>query len=151
MLLAADEALQALLGETPAPRCMRLLLPSLPASDEVAAERAAAAGAAAATSEAAVLQAAIRNLARTIGRLGRASAQSFLPEILSGLFVSFRHASADVRKAVVFCLVDLWLVRSAPPPPQAKRSSCQNWTIVIFVLVLSGWYARLNWLFALTG
>lgn len=31
-------------------------------------------------------------------------------QLLPGLFAAFQHPRPDVRKAVVFCLVDMWMV-----------------------------------------
>lgn len=57
------------------------------------------------------LQAATKHIGRVISRMPRAEVMPLLqPHLLPGLFEAFKHASADVRKATVFCLVDLWLV-----------------------------------------
>ena len=57
------------------------------------------------------LQAATKHIGRVVSRMSRAEVMPLLqPHLLAGLFEAFKHASADVRKATVFCLVDLWLV-----------------------------------------
>ena len=57
------------------------------------------------------LQAATKHIGRVVSRMSRAEIMPLLqPHLLAGLFEAFKHASADVRKATVFCLVDLWLV-----------------------------------------
>lgn len=58
------------------------------------------------------LQAAVvKNMTRLVQRLAKPEALQLLQScLLPGLVAAFNHSSADVRKAVVFCLVDLWMV-----------------------------------------
>eukprot|EP01052_Picozoa_sp_SAG31_P021905 SAG31_NODE_1718_length_7457_cov_3.659418_4_plen_628_part_00 len=57
-----------------------------------------------------VLQAAIRTLSKLVPNLPPALLLESLPSVLPGLFEAFRHTNADVRKAVVFALVDMYMV-----------------------------------------
>ena len=68
------------------------------------------------------LQAATKHIGRVVSRMPRAEVMPLLqPHLLAGLFEAFKHASADVRKATVFCLVDLWLVSCPHCAPGAVQ------------------------------
>ena len=70
-----------------------------------------------------MLQAATKHIGRVVSRMSRAEVMPLLqPHLLAGLFEAFKHASADVRKATVFCLVDLWLVSYPHCAPCAVQS-----------------------------
>ena len=60
--------------------------------------------------EAPVLQTSIRTLSKLVPRLEAAVLQDALPSMLPGLFEAFSNPNADVRKAVVFALVDMHMV-----------------------------------------
>lgn len=54
-----------------------------------------------------------RVLYRAVQLVGRRMSPSELmsvgpSQLLPGLFAAFHHPRPDVRKAVVFCLVDMW-------------------------------------------
>ena len=57
-----------------------------------------------------VLQNAIKMMNRTVVRLSDDSLKAYVPRILPGLFTAFSSSSADNRKAVVFILVDMYLI-----------------------------------------
>jgi HEAT repeat len=68
------------------------------------------------------LQAAIKGISRAAVRMAPADAWAALgdgqtygrTDLLPCLFEAFKHPSADVRKAVVFCIVDFWMVGLRP-------------------------------------
>ena len=55
-------------------------------------------------------QAAIRTLSKLVPQVPAPPLLEALPSMLPGLFEAFRHTNADVRKAVVFALVDMYMV-----------------------------------------
>ena len=57
-----------------------------------------------------MLQAAIRTLSKLVPHVPPPALLESLPSMLPGLFEAFRHTNADVRKAVVFALVDMYMV-----------------------------------------
>jgi CLIP-associating protein 1/2 len=93
--------MEQLVKRTNPERCMDILALRLPTAETHGSGTAA---------EGMVLQAAIRNVGRAVGCLRAAELMQRMPGLLPGLFESFRNLSADVRKAVVFCLVDIYLV-----------------------------------------
>lgn len=52
----------------------------------------------------------IRFLGRVIPHFPPDRLLELVPTLLPGVLQGFRHSSADVRKAVVFCLVDIFMV-----------------------------------------
>lgn len=56
-----------------------------------------------------VLQSAIHMLGRVVTRLPSPELRRRLPELLPGLLAAFGSPKADVRKACVFCLVDMYM------------------------------------------
>jgi hypothetical protein len=54
-----------------------------------------------------VLKSAIRGLSMIVRLLGPADLEARLETVLPGVFAAFGSSDADVRKAVVFCLVDM--------------------------------------------
>ena len=56
-----------------------------------------------------VLQSAIHMLGRVVTRLPSQELRQRLPHILPGLLAAFSSPKADVRKACVFCLVDMYM------------------------------------------
>lgn len=57
-----------------------------------------------------VLCAAIRCVQRAAARLPAGELMALAPgALLPGLFAAFQHPRPDVRKVVVFCLVEMWL------------------------------------------
>lgn len=57
-----------------------------------------------------MLCAAIRCVQRAAARVPPAELTALAPPaLLPGLFAAFAHPRPDVRKVVVFCIVDIWL------------------------------------------
>ncbi|KAJ0963664.1 hypothetical protein J5N97_028786 [Dioscorea zingiberensis] len=52
----------------------------------------------------------INCLTKLVGRLSQEELMTQLPSFLPGLFGAFRNQSPDVRKTVVFCLVDIYIM-----------------------------------------
>ena len=119
---AADAALDALFSKVDAQRCVDALRPLLPA--------AGAAPAAVPASAARV----VRCLSAAVQRAKPAPLQAALPALLPPLFAAFNAETADVRKAVVFCLVDLYLAIGEPLMPSlAPLSSAQAKLLQIYI------------------
>lgn len=57
-----------------------------------------------------VLQACVKYLAKAATLLPPGNLRLLFASMLPGLFNAFKNANADVRKAVVFCLVDLYMI-----------------------------------------
>lgn len=74
------------------------------------------------------LQLAIRMASRCIRRMK--DMHVVLPAMLPGLFHAFKHASADVRKAVVFCLVDMYMVMGETFTPYLSELSASQLKLV---------------------
>ncbi|BDA47128.1 probable CLIP-associating protein 2 [Coccomyxa sp. Obi] len=86
--------------------------------------------------EAAALQALFRSMSQVVKRMGAAGADTLLgTPLLPCLVRAFGHASADVRKAVVFCLVELRLAveESKLAPKLADLSATQQKLLDIYV------------------
>ena len=105
--LGAEEALELLLSISDTHRCMGVLVPVIAKEGPPP------------------LQLAIRLQSKLIGRFSQLQLLSILPQVLPPLFEAFKNQNADVRKAVVFCLVDMYMVRTTRPlsnrgrPPQS--------------------------------
>lgn len=56
------------------------------------------------------LVACINCLTKLVGRLSQEELMAELPSFLPALFDAFGNQSADVRKTVVFCLVDIYIM-----------------------------------------
>ncbi|KAK9807883.1 hypothetical protein WJX72_012183 [[Myrmecia] bisecta] len=64
----------------------------------------------------------------------QAALAALQPSLLPRLFEAFKHPSADVRKAVVFCLVDIWMaLGEALTPLLASLSTSQLKLLTIYV------------------
>lgn len=114
------------------------------------------------TTQAPPLQGAVRAVGRVVGRLPSATLSAILPALLPGLFKvslagedahghptplaplapalvslcaqAFNHPSADVRKAVVFCLVDMYLVLGEALTPHLQAlSTAQLKLVTIYI------------------
>merc|ERR1712118_534507 len=57
-----------------------------------------------------MLQFAIKMLNRTVVRMDEGELKQYVPRIFPGLLSAFSSSSADNRKAVVFILVDIYLI-----------------------------------------
>eukprot|EP00003_Mantamonas_plastica_P018752 TRINITY_DN3060_c1_g2_i1.p1 TRINITY_DN3060_c1_g2~~TRINITY_DN3060_c1_g2_i1.p1 ORF type:complete len:832 (+),score=288.88 TRINITY_DN3060_c1_g2_i1:275-2770(+) len=89
---AAEEALEQLIVTFDAQDCIDILNPLISSQDG------------------ALLQLCIRLMSQTLSQVEDAEyLHGQLPSILPGLFAAFNNPLADVRKAVVFCLVDLYM------------------------------------------
>lgn len=101
VLMAAQQALEVLMVVMPPLRCTDILAHKLP-SDEAVASGTAVDGE--------VLCATIRCLQLVCRQMQSQELMSVAPtQLLPGLFAAFNHARPDVRKAVVFAMVDLWI------------------------------------------
>ncbi|KAK9843845.1 hypothetical protein WJX81_008697 [Elliptochloris bilobata] len=121
--LATDEALAAVAAHAPADACLPSLLACLPRQGH------------APDPNPEPTQAAVRTLARVLRRMPAGEAAAALqPDLLPRLFQAFAHPAADVRKAVVFCLVDLWGVLGEALEPQlAPLAPSQRRLVAIYV------------------
>lgn len=90
--MGAEEALELLLSASDAHRCMAVLVPVVMKEEPP------------------TLQLAIRLQSRLVDRFTQLQLLSILPQILPPLFDAFKNPNADVRKAVVFCLVDMYMI-----------------------------------------
>ena len=87
--VAAEEALELLLSVSDAHRCMAVLVPVVMKEGPP------------------TLQLAVRMQSKLVSRFSQLQLLSILPQVLPPLFEAFKNPNADVRKAVVFCLVDM--------------------------------------------
>ena len=80
------------------------------------------------------LQLAIRLQSKLVGRFSQLQLLSILPQLLPPLFEAFKNAHADVRKAVVFCLVDMCAMLAGTPPSRLagrlERRSCPRYLVL---------------------
>ncbi|KAJ1639527.1 armadillo-type protein, partial [Pavlovales sp. CCMP2436] len=110
--LAAEECLELVVATSDPRRCLAVLIPV------------------AAREETPVLQASIRLISRIVPRMGAAELQQLLPQLLPPLFDAFKSPSADVRKAVVFALVDMYLVLGDELTPHLSELSTSQLKLV---------------------
>tara|TARA_B100000524_G_scaffold338323_1_gene229657 strand:+ start:86 stop:3877 length:3792 start_codon:yes stop_codon:yes gene_type:complete len=89
---AAEETLLLLLSVSDPHRCLTVLVPVVMREEPPK------------------LQLTLRLIAKLVGYFSQVQLLCILPQLLPPLFESFRNPNADVRKAVVFCLVDMYLV-----------------------------------------
>ncbi len=134
VLMAAHQALEALIDATPAAAMLEVLRLKLPSAEAVhrCADarvrlpcplllpccRSTLSSASSMTNQPRsgtavdgdVLCAAIRCVQRAAARVPPADLMALAPAgLLPGLFAAFQHPRPDVRKVVVFCIVDVWL------------------------------------------
>eukprot|EP00878_Enallax_costatus_P013398 GHUV01014010.1.p1 GENE.GHUV01014010.1~~GHUV01014010.1.p1 ORF type:complete len:768 (+),score=287.98 GHUV01014010.1:178-2304(+) len=101
VLMAAQSALEELMSVMPPLHCVDILAHKLPS------EAATASGTAV---DGEVLCATIRCLQMVCRQMTSSELLSVAPsQLLPGIFAAFQHPRPDVRKAVTFCLVDMWL------------------------------------------
>eukprot|EP00898_Chlorokybus_atmophyticus_P009129 jgi/Chlat1/9217/Chrsp98S08480 len=81
------------------------------------------------------LRIAVRMLDRVLARLQRDDLLTQLPTVMPGLIQAFNNASADVRKAVVFCLVDMHarVGGDALMPHLTPLSAAQKKLVTIYI------------------
>ncbi|CAO2839845.1 unnamed protein product [Amaranthus hypochondriacus] len=88
----AENCLTILLAQYDPFRCLSVIVPLLVTEDEK------------------TLVACINCLTKLVGRLSQDELMAQLPSFLPALFDAFGNQSADVRKTVVFCLVDIYIM-----------------------------------------
>jgi CLIP-associating protein 1/2 len=119
---AAEGALDAIFAKVEPGRCLEALRPLLPPPGAPAA----------AVTPDAVLP--IRCLSAAVQRVSPVALAAALPELLPPLFAAFNADAADVRKAVVFCLVDIYLAIGEPLMPLlAPLTSAQAKLLQIYI------------------
>lgn len=134
---AAAECLEALLGRLPPQRALDTLLPIVAAGAR--GKNGGAPGPEGYGDGATSLQAAIKALARAVSRMRPDALMSRCAAVLPPLFEAFDSASADVRKAVVFALVDMWVVLGdALTPHLGALSTSQLKLVTIYVNKVRG-------------
>ena len=120
--VAAEEALELLLTQSDAHRCMAVLVPVVMKEGPP------------------TLQLAVRLQSKLVPRFTQLQLLAILPQVLPPLFEAFKNPNADVRKAVVFCLVDMYMVLGEQLTPRTpprthhhnshhtrnKKSPCSN-------------------------
>ncbi|XWS76152.1 hypothetical protein CRYUN_Cryun01aG0151900 [Craigia yunnanensis] len=88
----ADHCLNTMLSQYDPFRCLSVIVPLLVTDDEK------------------TLVICINCLTKLVGRLSQEELMAQLPSFLPALFEAFGNQSADVRKTVVFCLVDIYIM-----------------------------------------
>ncbi|KAL7126775.1 hypothetical protein ABFS83_14G209200 [Erythranthe nasuta] len=88
----AEHCLTIVLSQYDPFRCLSVIVPLLVTEDEK------------------TLVTCINCLTKLVGRLSQEELMSQLPSFLPALFDAFGNQSADVRKTVVFCLVDIYIM-----------------------------------------
>ncbi|KAI4319340.1 hypothetical protein MLD38_032947 [Melastoma candidum] len=88
----AEHCLSVVLSQYDPFRCLSVIVPLLVAEDEK------------------TLVVCINCLTKVVGRLSQDELTTQLPLFLPALFEAFGNQSADVRKTVVFCLVDIYIM-----------------------------------------
>ncbi|XP_019429579.1 PREDICTED: CLIP-associated protein-like isoform X1 [Lupinus angustifolius] len=88
----AEHCLTIILSQDDPFRCLSVIVPLLVAEDEK------------------TLVTCINCLTKLVGRLSQGELMAQLPSFLPALFEAFGNQSADVRKTVVFCLVDIYIM-----------------------------------------
>jgi len=113
---AAEEALELLLTASDSHRCMALLVPVVMKEGPP------------------TLQLAVRLQSKLVNRFTQLQLLSILPQILPPLFEAFKNPNADVRKAVVFCLVDMYMILGEQLTPHlAILSTSQLKLVTIYI------------------
>ena len=76
----------------------------------------------------------MRLQSKLVGRFSAVQLLSILPQVLPPLFNAFKNQNADVRKAVVFSLVDMYLVLGEDLTPHlAELSTSQLKLVTIYI------------------
>ncbi|GKV43051.1 hypothetical protein SLEP1_g50392 [Rubroshorea leprosula] len=88
----AEHCLNTVLSQYDPLRCLSVIVPLLVTEDEK------------------TLVTCINCLTKLVGRLSQEGLTAQLPSFLPALFEAFGNQSADVRKTVVFCLVDIYIM-----------------------------------------
>ncbi|KAL3687778.1 hypothetical protein R1sor_014087 [Riccia sorocarpa] len=112
---AADRCLTTVLTEFDPYRCLTVVVPLLVSEDEK------------------TLVTCISSLTKLVSRLPSEELMEQLPSFLPALFDAFGNQNADVRKTVVFCLVDIYIVLGkAFVPYLGNLSSTQLRLVTIY-------------------
>jgi CLIP-associating protein 1/2 len=88
----AEHCLTIVLSQNDPFRCLSVIIPLLVTEDEK------------------TLVTCINCLTKIVGRLSQEELLAQLPSFLPALFEAFGNQSADIRKTVVFCLVDIYII-----------------------------------------
>lgn len=113
---AAEETIAILLSVSDAHRCMAVLVPVVMKESPP------------------TLQLAVRMQSKLVARFSQLQLLSILPQVLPPLFEAFKNPNADVRKAVVFCLVDMFMVLGEQLTPHlAVLSTSQLKLVTIYI------------------
>ncbi|KAI5395324.1 CLIP-associated protein isoform X1 [Lathyrus oleraceus] len=88
----AEHCLTIVLSQNDPFRCLSVIIPLLVTDDEK------------------TLVTCINCLTKIVGRLSQEELMAQLPSFLPALFEAFGNQSADIRKTVVFCLVDIYIL-----------------------------------------
>lgn len=99
----AEHCLTVVLSQYDPFRCLSVIVPLLVTEDEK------------------TLVTCINCLTKLVGRLSQEELMAQLPSFLPALFEAFGNQSADVRKTVVFCLVDIYIMLGKAFLPYLER------------------------------
>ncbi|TYI70610.1 hypothetical protein E1A91_D08G233500v1 [Gossypium mustelinum] len=99
----AEHCLNTVLSQYDPFRCLSVIVPLLVTEDEK------------------TLVICINCLTKLVGRLSQEELMAQLPSFLPSLFEAFGNQSADVRKTVVFCLVDIYIMLGKAFLPHLER------------------------------
>uniref|UniRef100_A0A7S3AW56 TOG domain-containing protein n=1 Tax=Haptolina ericina TaxID=156174 RepID=A0A7S3AW56_9EUKA len=114
--VGAEEALELLLAMSDTHRCMAVLVPVVMKESPP------------------TLQLAVRLQSKLVGKFSQLQLLSILPQVLPPLFEAFKNPNADVRKAVVFCLVDMYMILGEQLTPHlAVLSTSQLKLVTIYI------------------
>ncbi|KAL2510989.1 CLIP-associated protein [Abeliophyllum distichum] len=108
----AEHCLTIVLSQYDQFRCLSVIVPLLVTEDER------------------TLVTCINCLTKLVGRLSREELMGQLPSFLPALFDAFGNQSADVRKTVVFCLVDIYIMLGKGFLPYLEGLNCTQLRLV---------------------
>ncbi|CAL5057134.1 unnamed protein product [Urochloa decumbens] len=108
----AHQCLYAVLEKYDPFRCLAIIVPLLASDDEK------------------TLAMCINFLTKLVGRLSREELVAQLPSFLPAVFDAFSNQSPDVRKAVVFCLVDMYIILGKEFVPYLEGLSSKQLRLV---------------------
>ncbi|XP_058094985.1 CLIP-associated protein-like [Magnolia sinica] len=108
----AEHCLTIVLSQYDPYRCLSVVVPLLVSEDEK------------------TLVTCINCLTKLVGRLSQEELMAQLPSFLPALFDAFGNPSADVRKTVVFCLVDIYIMLGKAFLPYLERLNSSQLRLV---------------------
>lgn len=122
--MVAEEAAKELLSHTPRSYSLAALAEGIPVEDSTASP----------ISDGSAIASTIKMIRQALEGVNPDDAFGIAERILlPGLFHTFNHASAEVRKEVVACLVDLWVVLGSRLDPLLQPlSSSQMKLLTIY-------------------